>query len=178
MWQGILQNKVFRVCVVLIVIVFPFASKYRFVKTVGPSMQPTLEDGEWVVIERKSSLGNDWFPSRLHSVVIEDQGENLNKRIIGLPGDTIEIKKGIIYLNEKKLQDPFGQGKIGFYLVDDHNQNLRYWSGPEKGEVVVQLVSQGQERVPEGYVWVIGDNRRDSWFGLLPIRNIVGRILY
>lgn len=141
-------------------------------------MQPTLTDGEWVIIERRSALGKGWFPKRFNSVVIKDENENLSKRIIGLPGDTIEIKEGLIYLNEKKLQDPFGEGKIGFYLVDENDNNLRYWSGPETGEVVVKLVNQSVKKIPEGYVWVIGDNRRDSWFGMLPIKNIVGKVLY
>ena len=178
MWKKIYSNKIVRVCLLLIIITFPVASKYRFVKTVGPSMQPTLEDGEWVVIERRSSLGKDWVPRRFYNVVIKDYNENLSKRIIGLPGDTIEIKKGVIYLNGKELKDPFGRGEISFCLVDENDNNLRYWSGPNAGEVVVNLVSQAKEKVPEGFVWVIGDNRRDSWFGLLPSENIVGKILY
>jgi len=178
MLKGILKNKVFRVALVLSVVLFPFTSKYRMVKTIGPSMQPTMDHGEWVVIERRSSLGDDWSPKRLHNVLIKDQDENLNKRIIGLPGDTIEIKKGIIFLNGKKLQDPFGVGKISFCLVDENNNNLRYWNGPNAGGIVVNLVSQAPQKIPEGFVWVIGDNRRESWYGLLPLENIVGKILY
>ena len=178
MWRDFLKNKIIRVCLILIVITFPFASKYRFVKTVGPSMQPTLVDGEWVVIERRSSLGKDWLPKRLNNVVIKDKNENLSKRIIGLPGDSVEIKEGFIYLNGRKLRDPFGKGKIGFYLVDENDNNLKYWNGPEAGKDVVKLVYQNKEKIPKGFVWVIGDNRRDSWFGLLPIKNIVGKILY
>jgi len=178
MFTRILKNKIFRVCLVLIIIVFPFSSKYRFVKTVGPSMEPTLRDGEWVVIEKRSSLGKDWFPKRLNNVIIKDQEENLSKRIIGLAGDTIEIKKGFIYLNERKIQDPFGKGEISFCLVDENNINLRYWNGPNAGGIVINLVSQAPQKVPEGFVWVIGDNRAESWFGLLPVRDIVGKVLY
>lgn len=178
MWRAILKNKTARVCLILIVITFPFASQYRFVKTMGPSMQPTLEDGEWVVIERISSLGKDWVPRRFDNVVINDNNENLSKRIIGLPGDIIGIEQGIIHLNKKELKDPFGRGEISFYLVDENDNNLKYWNGPEAGEIIINLVSQTGQKVPEGFVWVIGDNRRDSWFGLLPIKNIVGKILY
>ena len=173
MWRAILKNKIVRVCLLLIIITFPFASQYRLVKTLGPSMQPTLTDGEWVVIERRSSLGKDWLPSRFDSVVIKDNNENLSKRIIGLPGDTIGIERGLIHLNKKELKDPFGRGEISFYLVDENDNNLRY-----AGKIVINLVSQAPQKVPKGFVWVIGDNRRDSWFGLLPIKNIVGKILY
>ena len=103
MLKEILKNKIFRVCCILIVVTFPFTSKYRFVKTIGESMEPTLKDGEWVVMERSSSLGEDWFPARYDNVVIKDEGEKLSKRVIGLPGDTIEIKEGVIYLKFGKL---------------------------------------------------------------------------
>ena len=162
----------------MIIIIFPFSSKYRFVKTIGPSMEPTLKDGEWVIFEKRSSLGKDWFPRRFDKVIIKDQEENLSKRIIGLPGDTIEIKEGFIYLNKRKLQDLFGRGKISFYLVDENDNNLKYWSGPEAGKDVIELINQKKEKVPDGFVWVIGDNRKESWFGLLPIKNITGKILY
>jgi signal peptidase I len=178
MFTRLLKNKVFRVSVLLLVITFPFTSKYRFVKTVGESMEPTLRDGEWVVIERSSSLGGNWFPARYDNIVIKDEKEKLSKRVIGLPGDTIEIKEGVIYLNNKILKDPFGSGRIGYYLVDENDEMLRYFSGPDVGAPVIKYISQGKEEIPDGYVWVIGDNREDSWFGLLPIKNITGKILY
>ena len=141
-------------------------------------MQPTFTDGEWVVIERRPSLGKGWAPKRYNTVVIKDESESLIKRIIGLPGDTVEIKEGFIYLNERKLQDLFGSGRISFYLVDENDNNLKYWNGPDAGKDIVSLVNQNKEKIPEGFVWVIGDNRKESWFGLLPIKNIVGKILY
>lgn len=143
------------------VITLPFTSKYRFVKTVGKSMEPTLKDGEWVVMERPYSLGKDWLPLRYDNVVIENDGEKLSKRIIGLPGDTIEVSKGVIYLNDEILRDPYSGGRIEFDSIGEN----RY-------------LTQKKEVVPSGYVWVIGDNREDSWFGLLPVKCIVGRILY
>lgn len=178
MLHNILKNKIFRVCLVLIIIIFPFSSKYRFVRNIGPSMEPTFRGGEWVVVERLSSLGKNWTPKRFNKVIIKDDNEKLSKRIIGLPGDTIEIREGFIYLNKRKLQDLFGKGKISFYLVDENDNNLKYWSGPEAGKDVVELENQKKEKVPKGFVWVIGDNRKESWYGLLPIKNITGKVLY
>ena len=178
MFTKILKNKIFRTCLILIVILLPVTSKYRFVKTIGPSMHPTLKDGEWFVIEKRSSLGKEWAPKRFDSVVIGDKNENLCKRIIGLPGDVVEVKRGLIYLNGRELKDPFGKGKISIFLVDDDDNNLKYWDGPDAGEDVIELIDQGPEKIKEGYVWVIGDNRRDSWFGLLLIEDVVGKVLY
>ena len=178
MFTNLLKNKIFRVSVLLLIITSPFTFKYRFVKTVGKSMEPTIQDGEWVVIERSRSLGEHWFPFRYDNVIIEDNGENLSKRIIGLPGDTVEIKEGIIYLNDEALKDPFGNGKVSYYLIDVNDEALNYSGGIEISDSVISYINQGKEVVPDGYVWVIGDNRGDSWFGLLPVKNIIGKILY
>ena len=146
-------------------------------------MVPTYKDGELVVIRKISSPKKEWVPCRygVYTIYSNKKGffeESLVKRMIGLPGETIRISDGFIYLNGKKLQEQFGRGKIGVFLVDRNNNNLTYWNGPEAGGVVIELVNREGEKIPEGYVWVIGDNRRDSWFGLLPIRNIKGRVLY
>jgi len=152
--------------------------KYRTVYVGGESMQPTYKDGEWLVIEKINSLGEDWVPDRFDVVLIQTKsGEPLTKRIIGLPGDSLEIKEGIIFLNKKALQDPFGQGKIGLRLVDENNNYLKYWNGLKEGEPAYELTSQAKIIIPEGNVWVIGDNREMSWYGTLPIKNIKGLII-
>ena len=147
-------------------------------------MQPTYYDGEWIVIEKRSDLPKDWVPDRLDVVVILDEasGDKLTKRVIGLAGDTIEIKKGIIYLNDKKYEDPYGRGKILIYLVDEDDNNLIYWedgpAGEKAGEHVVELIDQKKKRIPEGSVWIIGDNREASWYGTLPVKKIRGLVVF
>ena len=180
MLKNILKNKPFRVIILSLLLMVPFSYNYQFVKTDGESMSPTFEDGEWVLMERRRSLGSDWCPQRFDKILVRDLGEeeNLSKRVIGLPGDTIELREGFIYLNEKKLQDPFGNGKITFYLVDDNDVNLKYWSGPNIVENVVKYADRKPISIKKGFVWVIGDNRVVSWFGLMPIKEIRGRILY
>lgn len=155
-----------------------FGYKYGFIYNHGVSMQPTVENGEWIIMQKKSSMGKEWTPDRFDVVIIDDaKGERLSKRVVGLPSDTVEVKKGIIYLNKKKLEDPFGKGKILIYLVDENEKPLRYWETGEwgnAGDPVVEMISHGEEKVKEGYVWVIGDNRTDSWYGMLRIKDIKG----
>ncbi|MAH48558.1 signal peptidase I [Candidatus Pacearchaeota archaeon] len=156
-----------------------FGYKYQFTYNKGVSMEPTYDNGDWIIIEKRSWLPKDWAPDRFDVVIIYDEaeGEDLAKRVIGLSGDTFEIKGGVIYINEKELEEPFGEGKIGYYLVDENDKNLRYWSGPEQGEKVIQFVDQKKKKIPEGQVWVIGDNRIASWYGLLKIKNIKGLVI-
>jgi signal peptidase I len=143
-------------------------------------MQPTYLDGEWVVIEKKSGLPKGWEPDRLDVVVIldEESGDRLTKRVIGLEGDTIEIKKGVVYLNDKKFEEPYGRGKILIYLVDENDNNLRYWEGAQEGEPVVELINEKAKEIPKGNVWVIGDNREASWYGTLPVKKIRGLVVF
>ena len=161
----------------LLVIYIFIGHRYRVTYNSGDSMAPTISDGEWVFVEKKDSLPKDWVPDKYDIVIIKEDGlnENLCKRVMGLPGDKIEIKEGYIFINEKKIKNLFGKGRISFYLTDENDKDLYYW-GTEKR--VIQHVTQNQITIPEGYVWVIGDDRNLSWFGMLPIKNIKGLVIF
>ena len=103
--------------------------------------------------------------------------EFLIKRIIGLPRETIEIKEGYIYINGEKLQDEFSHVRISIMLVDIHGDPLRYWSGPNVGEIVYEYINQNPITLGPNQCWVIGDNREISWHGLISVNEIVGEIL-
>tara|TARA_Y100000310_G_scaffold342628_1_gene446655 strand:+ start:1358 stop:1756 length:399 start_codon:yes stop_codon:yes gene_type:complete len=131
-------------------------------------MEPTFKHDDWVVVEKDSWLGKNWTPDRFDVVLIADKkNELICKRVMGLPGETVEIKNGEIYLDNKKFIDPFGQGKkIIYKFVDlDGNQLDSLLAGEDK--IVV----------PEHCVWLIGDNRESSWYGYLPIKNIKGLVI-
>jgi len=154
-----------------------FGYKYGFVYTVGESMDPTYKDGGTVVVQRIRNLGKDWKPSRWDVVIILDreEKEKLSKRIIGLEGDKIQIKEGLIYLNDKELNDPYGKGKITIQLVDQDDNDLHYWGTNEK---VMRNIEEAEITVPEGHVWIIGDNRPMSWYGMLPVRDIKALVIF
>ena len=159
-----------------IFVTFAVGPYYKFVYMVGDSMDPTVEHGKLLIVKRALK---EYSPSRYDIVAIEDAGAGdlLIKRILVLPGEWYEIREGVIYLNGSKRMDVYGHGKISLYLMDAlTDEYLRYWEGPQKGEIVTELVDQKPEQVPAGHVWVIGDNRIDSWYGLLPISDIRGTL--
>ena len=93
--KNLFKNKIFRVCLILLIITYPFTSEFKFFYSTGNSMFPTYEDGELMVIYRSKSMGRDWKPDRGQVVVVrEAAGEVLVKRVIGLEGEYIEIKHG------------------------------------------------------------------------------------
>jgi len=121
----------------------------------GQSMEPNLHSEQRLVVEKLSYRFHG--PQRFDIVVLKmpSQGEELLiKRVIGLPGETIEIRDGLVYVDGKPLEEPF---------TDD-------------------LTHAGQESiviVPPLHIYVMGDNRDRSndsrSFGPVSIDNIVGR---
>ena len=158
-----------------------FGYKYSFVYVWGDSMKPSFHHRESVIVQY--NLKKDWAPARLDAVVIEDKEENevLIKRVIGLAGDKIEIKKGYVYVNGKRFDEPYGKGRVSVLLVDIDGEPLRYWEAGEWGSVgdpVVEYTDKKEITVPKGHVWLIGDNRPESWFGVLSVKSVKAIVIF
>lgn len=124
------------------------------VRVSGPSMRPTLEGGEYIIVSKLSYwLGR---PQRGDIVVFHSPdpstSEDLIKRIVGLPGDTVEFVDGRVWLNGAALDEPYAVGLTG--------SDQTWQIGPDQ-------------------LFVLGDNRafsRDSHnFGPVPVRDLVGK---
>jgi signal peptidase I len=172
--KKIFKNKIFRVTALLIVLLVPFTSDYRVVFVHGESMLPTYRHLEVVIEEKASSLGKLWKPKRGDVVVVvTGDKEKLIKRVIGLEGEYLKIKNGRIYIDDKKYQDSYT------------NQDITYWVEAEevratkpKSEWLFLNSQQKVGVVPKGSVWVIGDNRHESWMGFVKMEEIEGKVLY
>lgn len=112
-------------------------------KIKGASMSPNFPDGEYLLTEKVSYYLND--PKRGDVVVFKPpvSDDEYIKRIIGMPGDTISVKAGKVYLNGQMLNEE--------YLAD----TVQTGSGSFLGE-------GEQYVVPEGMYFVFGDNRPHS----------------
>jgi signal peptidase I len=120
----------------------------------GSSMEPNLHTDQRLVVEKVTYRLHS--PRRGDVVVIrmpERGPELLIKRVIGLSGETIEVREGTVYINGQPLEEA--------YLV-------RKTTG-----------TYGPSTVPEGHVFVMGDNRGASndsrIFGAVPLERVVGR---
>lgn len=131
-------------------------------KIKGHSMHSVLKDQERVII---SKLGvKNGNIKRFDIVVLNkpnEPGKSIVKRVIGLPGEIIEIKKGDIYINYKKLEQPFLNGKRGLNYQGDNMKPLL---------------------IQEGHYFVLGDNRAVSQdsriFGPVPGKYIDGKTIF
>jgi len=120
----------------------------------GQSMEPTLHSDQRLVVEKVSYR----FHGPRHGDIVvlkspQQSTELLIKRVIGLPGETVEIRQGRVYINGQELDEPY----------------LERSTGGNWGPIII----------PPLQVFVLGDNRSFSndsrAFGVVPIENIVGR---
>jgi signal peptidase I len=135
------------------------------VKVEGTSMLPHLHDGERIFVNKLIYYDDyRWMPHvRRGDVVVfwfpEDPSKSYIKRVIGLPGDTVEVYEGRVRVNGKDLEET--------YL--DPQLNLSHASRPPV-------------YVKPNYFFVLGDNRDNSsdsriW-GLVPKKYVYGKALF
>jgi signal peptidase I len=112
---------------------------------------------------------------RGHVVVFkfpEDPARDFIKRVVGLPGETVEIRNKQILVNGAPLEEPYVRFLEPPLRPDDPEYGLR-------GDTIRD--NWGPQVVPEGHLFVLGDNRdnsRDSRFwGFLPVDQVKGRAL-
>jgi signal peptidase I len=126
------------------------------VRVDGFSMKPTLQDGEFVLVNRLAyRLGT---PQRGDIIVfhfpLDPSSQDLIKRVIGLPGDVVRVNAGVVTVNGQPLQEPY---------------------------IAAAPMYSGEWIVPPDELFVLGDNRNDSsdshaW-GMLPLKEIVGKAI-
>ena len=147
---------------ILLLAVFTFAVRTSWV--IGDSMNPTLRNGEFLLI---TAMPHDLEHGDI--VVISDTGHNLPqqhpivKRVIGLPGDTIDINftSGVVYRNGEALEESY---------TAMPTYSTRYLGGNTTFPCVV----------PEGRCFIMGDNRGNSadsralQVGMVDQRDVLG----
>ncbi len=151
-----MQSLIFALIICIVVFVFFF----RIVDVVGDSMNPTLIDGD------KLLVSDVLYTPKQGDIVIfrkdEYKPEALVKRVIATEGQTIDIDfdRGRVYVDGELLDEPY---------IAELTKN--------------QLDFQGPQTVPDGCVFVMGDNRnassdsRKAEIGMVDERLIVGKVL-
>ncbi|RBP92276.1 signal peptidase I [Cytobacillus firmus] len=151
------------------IIIFAFIRTFFFSNYVveGESMMPTLQDGNKLIVNKIGYQVSDL--ERFDVIVFHhNDQEDFVKRIIGMPGDEIEYRNDELFINGKKVDEP--------YLEKYRKETL---GGKLTGDFTL-LEMTGTETVPEGKLFVMGDNRLGSWdsrhFGFISAGQVVGKV--
>ncbi|NPV76337.1 MAG: signal peptidase I [Anaerolineae bacterium] len=152
-WRFFLET--FQTILLALVLYFLIDSVIARVRVENVSMKPTLQPGQYVLVNKLAyRLGNIQHGDIIVFHYPPNPSEDYIKRVIGLPGDLVQIHNGKIFVNDQELSE-------------------KYAASPP--------VYDGEWSVPEGSLFVLGDNRNQSsdshaW-GFVPISNVVGRAL-
>lgn len=139
--------------VLAVILFFGINAVSARVRVDGYSMRPTLDDGEFVLVSKFNyKLSNVQRGDIIVFHFPMDPSQELIKRVIGLPGDQVHVKDGVVYINNQALDEPYIAAPPAYTSI---------WN------------------VPEDRLFVLGDNRNDSsdshsW-GYLPFENVVGK---
>lgn len=108
----------------------------------------------------------------------------LVKRLIGTPGDTVEMRSGALYRNGVALVEPWAQGTDPAAHAEEstrmgmRQRQLQHYIGPDPDGYLPDIHDWGPLVIPHDSLWMMGDNRdqsRDARFwGLVPRRNVRG----
>ena len=152
---------IYLLLLVICVVVIPRYVVQR-TKVSGPSMLETLHNGDNLIVEKISYRFTN--PDRFDIIVFypygrEDKDDYYVKRVIGLPGETIQIIKDKIYINGEVLEENYG-----------------------KDPITDQGIAKSPITLGEDEFFVLGDNREVSedsrYFGPVEKENISGHVIF
>lgn len=131
----------------------------------GLSMEPTLHDHNRMIVNKLSYKVGE--PEHFDIVVFQaTEDKDYIKRVIGLPGDHVAYKDDVLYVNGEPVDEPYlesAKAEVDGLLTYDFT---------------LEEVTNGLTVVPEGELFVLGDNRRYSKdsriIGTIPMEKIIG----
>ncbi|WP_208559952.1 signal peptidase I [Marinilactibacillus kalidii] len=148
-----------------IVLVSAFLRLYILIPTdvTGISMYPTFHSNDRVVMSTVSSI------DRFDIIVFTDpMNKTVVKRVIGMPGDSVRYDQDQLYINNKIIEEPF-------FDREEIEQEPGLWTSN------FDISQTGDQRVPEGHYFLMGDNRRYSYdsrfYGSISSESVLGKVV-
>lgn len=174
------------ICICIALTFYGYVFRIQLVE--GNSMEPSFSDGNRVITiyDRDNLKRGDVVIAYLDPAKHNSSEKYLIKRVIGLPGDTIKFirqtqEKASVYaveINGERIKEPYIlDTPFDYSSFNDFNDKLAIKKLDENGNVVIEYPTV----IPEGYVFIMGDNRNDSSdsreYGLFEIKEIMGVVI-
>jgi signal peptidase I len=138
----------------------------RFYKIASGSLIPTIMMGDWIVALKVWSKGNIKRRDMIVFPFPPDPNIDYVKRVIGLPGETIEISMDRVLINGEFVDEPYA-------YFEPEEKSSRQAQGSMDAEPVSRF---GPIVIPEGNLFVMGDNRYNSidsrYFGFVELETV------
>ena len=147
--------------VLFIFVMLVIINSFTLCKVEGKSMQPTLQEEDYVFVNTAVTRFNSLHHGEIVVIKDRDNSKYYVKRVIGLPGETIQIVNGTIYLNDKQQTEQ--------YINRELPNELQIFSEYKR------------TRIPPNKLFVMGDNRSQSkdsrnGLGYIEEANIIGKV--
>lgn len=170
-----------------LILILSRAFIWQPVKVEGHSMDPTLADGERLIVLSTTSI--DRFDIVVAKETEDGKTKEIVKRVIGMPGDTITYKNDVLYVNGKKVdEDYLDEYKKAFendQLQDTYSYNTLFQELAESSDAFTTDSDGSTEftvKVPKGQYYLLGDDRivsKDSReVGTFSKSDIVGEVKF
>ena len=154
------------ICLILVLLFRANVAEANYIPS--PSMEPTLHERDRIIVEK---LSMNWRPLErgdlvvFHPPLLGRERERWIKRVVGLPGETVEVIRGKVYINGILLDEPYIE------------RLPAYGDGPLRLKTDDSSTSEN-----EAEYYMLGDNRMNSQdshvWGACPAENIIGRAIF
>ncbi|MEE8350152.1 MAG: signal peptidase I [Acidobacteriota bacterium] len=184
-WKpGVLREYFLTIVICSVVALFVTTYVVHPMSVPTPSMEPAILVGDRVLVD-KFTIRNGFksglpllptYQIQRHDIIVCKSPIQpdilLVKRVIGLPGETLEIRDKIVHIQGEPLDEPF----------TNHSDDRIYSKGGPNPLIPMDRDNYGPVTIPEDSYFVMGDNRDDSldsrFWRFLPRHNIVGKPLF
>ena len=149
------------VTAIIVILIFLYVLSMQ--QIIGPSMSPTLTDGDLVLLDKISLRFTDIKRNQIVSINYADT-KYLIKRVVGLPGEYVESKNNVLYVDGTANKETF----LGDDVVTED----------------FSIKDLGYDKIPDDMYLVLGDNRsnskdsRDPDVGLIKKEDIIGKVFF
>jgi len=190
------------IMIALVIFFFVQAMAFKAFRIISNSLEPTLLVGDWLFINKalygaqvplvKTRLPAFREPRAGELIVlrgVEEPVLTIVKRVMGVAGDTLQMRNDSIFRNNRYVPEPYAQHIDPLAQMDPAQRAFsRRWQLPYLVDTVAtdsympDLRNWGPFVIPEGHLFTMGDNRDSSYdgrhWGFLPRDNVIGHPMF